>query len=120
MTDYAITHANRGVCYIVRVTDSAWPPAIAEAQTSLCERFPIFAQSVRSDARVAERMRIPVRLSVKRSARGTRYIDGLTIVNFAEPTQPCQHCGQQMQWQPSGDSYQCASCHAIMMEPARL
>lgn len=118
---FALAHASLlsdGVCRITSVLNANYP-AVARIHTNLTESFPIFSLLVKRDA---ERfVGKPVRLKIRTSSAGTRYVIGL----FAMPTDatsqtwPCYHCHEpatRSDFQLNGhDFYQCGRCAAIMM-----
>lgn len=94
--DRALAHARvltDGVCRITSVDDSAFLPCVGYVFTDLEEKFPVFDVFTREQAKTLTGKR--VKLSIRMSARGTRYIVGMLPmpVDTSTDVWPCPRCG---------------------------
>lgn len=82
-----------GVCRIRDVSDNAALPCVGYVWTDLGEKFPVFDLFTREQAKALTGKR--VKLSIRMSARGTRYVVGMLPMPVDTSTQvwPCPRCG---------------------------
>ncbi len=113
-------HTRYGLCGIVAVT--FYPPdrpgaCMGECLTDLAETFGIFSQELLEAAEEARANRDRVRLDVRRSHAGHRYITRLQVLDVSRNPTPCLACDTLAPKVPATpevpEHFACPSCHAL-------